>query len=34
MTRDQLKQLENDRWTAADKLRANFDLKASESSLR
>jgi type I restriction enzyme M protein len=32
MTKDQLKQLENDLWTAADKLRANSDLKASEYS--
>ena len=30
MTRDQLKQLEDDLWSAADKLRANSDLKASE----
>lgn len=30
MNREQLKQLENDLWTAADKLRANSDLKASE----
>lgn len=32
MTRDQLKKLENDLWSAADKLRANSDLKASEYS--
>jgi type I restriction enzyme M protein len=32
MTRDQLKQLENDLWSAADNLRANSDLKASEYS--
>ena len=30
MTRDQLKQLEADLWSAADKLRANSDLKSSE----
>ena len=30
MTRDQLKQLEDDIWSAADNLRANSDLKASE----
>lgn len=30
MTREQLKQLENDLWSAADNLRANSDLKASE----
>jgi type I restriction enzyme M protein len=30
MTREQLKKLEDDLWTAADKLRANSDLKASE----
>jgi len=30
MTRDHLKQLENDLWAAADNLRANSDLKASE----
>jgi type I restriction enzyme M protein len=30
MTRDQLKKLENDLWSAADNLRANSDLKASE----
>jgi type I restriction enzyme M protein len=30
MTRDQLKQLESDLWAAADNLRANSDLKASE----
>ena len=30
MTRDQLKQLEDDLWSAADNLRANSDLKASE----
>ena len=33
MTRDQLKQLENDLWKAADNLRANSDLKASEYSI-
>lgn len=32
MTRDQLKQLETDLWSAADKLRANSDLRASEYS--
>jgi type I restriction enzyme M protein len=32
MTRDQLKKLERDLWSAADKLRANSDLKASEYS--
>lgn len=32
MTRDQLKKLESDLWSAADKLRANSDLKASEYS--
>ena len=32
MTRDQLKKLERDLWAAADKLRANSDLKASEYS--
>lgn len=32
MTRDQLKKLEDDLWAAADKLRANSDLKASEYS--
>ena len=32
MNRDQLKKLEKDLWTAADKLRANSDLKASEYS--
>lgn len=30
MNRDQLKKLETDLWAAADKLRANSDLKASE----
>lgn len=30
MTRDQLKQLETDLWSAADNLRANSDLKSSE----
>ncbi len=30
MTKDQLKQLEADLWSAADKLRANSDLKSSE----
>lgn len=34
MTRDQLKKLERDLWAAADKLRANSDLKASEYSTR
>ena len=33
MTREQLKQLENDLWKAADNLRANSDLKASEYSI-
>lgn len=33
MTHDQLKQLENDLWKAADNLRANSDLKASEYSI-
>lgn len=33
MTRDQLKQLEDQLWTAADSLRANSDLKASEYSI-
>ena len=32
MNRDQLRKLETDLWTAADKLRANSDLKASEYS--
>jgi hypothetical protein len=32
MNREQLKKLEADLWTAADKLRANSDLKASEYS--
>lgn len=32
MQRDQLKKLERDLWSAADKLRANSDLKASEYS--
>jgi type I restriction enzyme M protein len=32
MNKDQLKKLENDLWAAADKLRANSDLKASEYS--
>ncbi len=32
MNRDQLKKLENDLWSAADRLRANSDLKASEYS--
>ncbi len=32
MTKEQLKQLENDLWAAADNLRANSDLKASEYS--
>lgn len=33
MTRDQLKQLEDQLWSAADSLRANSDLKASEYSI-
>lgn len=33
MTRDQLKQLEDQLWNAADNLRANSDLKASEYSI-
>jgi type I restriction enzyme M protein len=33
MTRDQLKQLESDLWSAADNLRANSDLKSSEYSI-
>jgi len=32
MTREQLKQLESDLWSAADNLRANSDLKSSEYS--
>jgi len=32
VTREQLKQLEDDLWAAADNLRANSDLKASEYS--
>ena len=32
MNKDQLKQLEDDLWAAADNLRANSDLKASEYS--
>ena len=32
MTKDQLKKLEADLWRAADSLRANSDLKASEYS--
>jgi type I restriction enzyme M protein len=32
MTKDQLKQLEADLWSAADNLRANSDLKSSEYS--
>lgn len=32
MTKEQLKQLENDLWSAADTLRANSDLKSSEYS--
>jgi type I restriction enzyme M protein len=32
MTKDQLKQLERDLWSAADNLRANSDLKSSEYS--
>lgn len=30
MTKEQLKQLEADLWSAADNLRANSDLKSSE----
>lgn len=30
MNKDQLKKLEADLWSAADKLRANSDLKSSE----
>jgi type I restriction enzyme M protein len=33
MTRDQLKQLEADLWSAADNLRANSDLKSSEYAI-
>jgi type I restriction enzyme M protein len=33
MTRDQLKQLEADLWSAADSLRANSDLKSSEYAI-
>lgn len=33
MTKDQLKKLEADLWTAADNLRANSDLKSSEYSI-
>ena len=33
MTRDQLKRLEDQLWSAADNLRANSDLKASEYSI-
>ena len=32
MTKEELKQLENDLWSAADNLRANSDLKSSEYS--
>src|SRR5438034_554957 len=32
MTKDELKQLENDLWSAADNLRANSDLRSSEYS--
>ena len=32
MTKEQLKQLESDLWSAADNLRANSDLKSSEYS--
>ena len=32
MTKEQLKQLEEDLWSAADNLRANSDLKSSEYS--
>src|SRR5947207_13138120 len=32
MTKDELKQLENDLWSAADNLRANSDLKSTEYS--
>src|SRR5688572_14974712 len=33
MTKDELKQLEDDLWNAADNLRANSDLKSSEYSI-
>lgn len=33
MTREQLKQLEDQLWTAANNLRANSDLKSSEYSI-
>ena len=33
MTKDQLKQLEADLWSAADNLRANSDLKSSEYAI-
>ena len=33
MNKEQFKQLENDLWSAADNLRANSDLKASEYSI-
>jgi len=33
MTKDQLKQLEAELWSAADNLRANSDLKSSEYSI-
>src|SRR5258707_6801321 len=33
MTRDELKQLETDLWSAADNLRANSDLKSSEYAI-
>jgi len=32
MNKEQLKQLEDDLWAAADNLRANSDLKATESA--
>ena len=32
MNKEQLKKLQNDLWAAADKLRANSNLKASEHS--
>jgi type I restriction enzyme M protein len=33
MTKEQLKQLETDLWSAADNLRANSDLKSSEYAI-
>jgi hypothetical protein len=33
MTREELKQLEADLWSAADNLRANSDLKSTEYSI-